>query len=85
MFDEQTCVKPCPCPRCDRVIDAASGPTRPRKDDVSICIYCGAMLFFNEDLTLREATPEEERTALENSYVRRFFEVSREFIKKQRH
>ncbi len=42
---------------CGQRLDRASHPTaRPVAGDVSICIRCGALRRFNEDLTLRRAS-----------------------------
>jgi len=47
------------CPCCSRDINAASsidGDHRPEPGDVSICGYCGAILEFNTDLSLKVAS-----------------------------
>jgi hypothetical protein len=47
------------CPRCQKQLTGASDPTgdaTPSPDDLSVCAYCGALLVFNNDLTVREAT-----------------------------
>lgn len=50
------------CPVCSEILDGATNvtdDTSPQKGDVSICVYCGSVLVFNEDQTLRIATDEE--------------------------
>ena len=64
MRDEAHLVPPSPCPGCGMVLDAANAaddtlPARPRPGDLSVCVHCCAMLAYNEDLTLRQATEKE--------------------------
>jgi hypothetical protein len=40
-------------------MDERDPQASPRKDDISVCIACGALLVFNEDLTLRLPAEEE--------------------------
>jgi hypothetical protein len=43
------------CPKCGKKLDGATGlngATVPRKDDWSVCIYCGLPLVFDEMLRL---------------------------------
>lgn len=50
------------CPRCHKEVDSAENfedeTLAPKEDDVTVCIYCQAVLQFNEDLSLREASTE---------------------------
>jgi hypothetical protein len=45
------------CPTCKRELDACTTATGlkllPVEDDISVCIYCGSINQYNEDLTLR--------------------------------
>lgn len=45
------------CPVCEHLIDGVTSVgdenVIPEKDDVTLCIYCSAILSFNVDLTLR--------------------------------
>lgn len=48
------------CPTCNSRFDS-SAPIKnklsiPKEGDPSICLYCGAWLTFNKDLSLREIT-----------------------------
>lgn len=46
------------CPKCQAKLTGATDPSSqaaPAPDDLSVCAYCGALLIFNNDLTLREA------------------------------
>jgi len=50
------------CPSCGKELDASSefgGAGKPKPNDLSICLYCGAFLVFNENMTLRMLEPEE--------------------------
>ncbi len=50
------------CPSCNTVLDESSGISdakAPREGDVSICIYCGAILVFGPKLVLRPPTAAE--------------------------
>lgn len=50
------------CPVCGYTPDCASGINhnrRPKPDDLSICLACGAALVFTADLDLRKATEAE--------------------------
>ena len=57
--------QPCPCPRCDTVLDAAMRVTPdgqaeiigPEPGDVTVCWYCTATLRFTEDMRLEEFDP----------------------------
>lgn len=55
-----------PCPSCDARIDAhtaAHSTASPKPGDVSVCLYCAAILRYGDDLTL-ELVPDPERTEL---------------------
>lgn len=55
-------VAPSPCPKCARVLDGASGLSDsqpPAEGDVTVCLYCGAMLTFGAELALRVLSPAE--------------------------
>jgi len=55
-------VPPAACPRCGKVMDAATNlmdKTAPQGGDFSVCIYCAAVLRFTDDLDLRKATGDE--------------------------
>ncbi len=52
------------CPRCKCLLSAAmdadmTSPRKPQGGEITICIECGKILAFNDDLSLREPTPEE--------------------------
>lgn len=62
------------CPKCGKRFDATSsavGEHRPKPGDVTICIKCGGILFFKDDLTTRLPTDEEhKRVALDPLVMR---------------
>ena len=46
------------CPVCLELLDGASGfntDNAPKEGDISICIYCGEILIFNDDFSLSKA------------------------------
>lgn len=67
----------CRCPACGAEFDSATGTTTddaPKPGDFSVCLYCCAILVFNEDLTNRRMSIEEyvdlaaeEKTAIKNA------------------
>lgn len=57
------------CPVCGKAVNAATGVDHnhsPAPGDVTMCIECAHILFFDERLTLRQPTSA-ERAALEAS------------------
>lgn len=49
----------CACPKCRHTLDAATDPegiAAPKPNDVSVCIWCGEILQFDENLKLSSAT-----------------------------
>jgi len=50
------------CPNCQKLLDAAiavGGSGSPRSGDVTVCVYCGALLSFGVGLRLRVLTWDE--------------------------
>lgn len=50
------------CLKCNYRMDCtteAFGEGMPKAGDLSMCMMCGYLMVFNEDLTVRELTPEE--------------------------
>lgn len=51
------------CPGCGHQLDGATKPDdeklKPKGGDVSVCMYCASISFFNADLTLRLVSQEE--------------------------
>lgn len=58
----KTIISPC----CGYPIDSAThlhdNDKRPKAGDISICLQCGTISQYNEDLSLRLLTPEEQFT-----------------------
>lgn len=65
------------CWHCDRPLDAASPPGedegKPVPGAVSLCMYCGAVAIFAEELALRPATKEELEDMEKDSEFRRTY------------
>jgi hypothetical protein len=52
------------CLHCRQPLDAATdavGDNRPSPGDATICMYCGTIAVFADDMTLREPNREEAR------------------------
>jgi hypothetical protein len=49
------------CPACGKMVDVAMGTTAPKKDDISLCINCGGIAKFAEDLSLIPLNEKEEK------------------------
>ena len=50
------------CLRCQHKVDAATHPrdgSAPVPGDATICVYCGYLMAFTDDMTFRELTEEE--------------------------
>lgn len=50
------------CPKCRAKLDGASGidyEDRPEDGDVSVCVYCYALLVYTPELDLRQLTLDE--------------------------
>ena len=51
------------CLRCEHKVDAVSHPTNdevvPKPGDATVCLYCGYLMVFTDDMTFRELTEEE--------------------------
>lgn len=47
------------CCECGTVLDAASGPCRPKEGDLTLCIKCGSLNAFDANLALRKPTDDE--------------------------
>lgn len=65
------------CPICSTLLNAASGfnnNASPSPGDVSVCIMCGAVLKFDEEMNLQQV-PESELQALDQDDRRTLFEA----------
>jgi hypothetical protein len=56
-------IPPSPCLGCGKVTDMAKnafeGSRFPGAGDFTVCIYCGHIMVFNDDLTVRDPTGKE--------------------------
>jgi hypothetical protein len=56
-------LKPVPqCVDCDKRLDGATGvdtDDAPKSGDFTVCIYCGSIMVYNDDLTLRRPSAAE--------------------------
>lgn len=63
------------CPECKAELTGASDPDGdavPTPDDISICAYCGTVVVFNHDMTVRRA----ERADVETLSPRVAFQLA---------
>ncbi len=63
MTRDDAYVKDDHCPNCGRDVDSATNvdddDLHPTPGDVSCCIGCAAVLTYQDDMTMRQLTPEE--------------------------
>jgi RNase P subunit RPR2 len=75
------------CPKCQKRLSAASSIKHeepPEAGSVTICLYCGHVMIFQEDKTLRPATQAEiEDLKSNNSEFRRMVSLLAKFRKMQ--
>ena len=65
----ETHCKPSSCCECGNENDAASGPCQPSPGDFSLCIACGSLNVFDNDLSLRSPVDDEIFEAAKSSEV----------------
>jgi hypothetical protein len=70
----------CACLVCGGVLDAAtesSGDSTivPQPDDITMCIHCGHIMAFSDELKMRELTPDERRMVERDPRVLRMSEA----------
>lgn len=77
MSDDATHTPAALCWHCDRMLDAATpagpDPMAPTPDAVSLCLYCGAVAIFTDDLSLRPPTEDELGDLEGNAEFRRTY------------
>ena len=56
-----TKMKPSPCPTCGGIMDGATQihnrPVEPKPGDITICLHCGALNQYDDDLKIVTADP----------------------------
>ena len=65
-------VPECKCPGCGAACDASTnllGKQGPEPGDVSICLYCGMLMKFTDDMMLRQLTGTEMIEVLKDERV----------------
>jgi hypothetical protein len=71
-------VTPNRCPNCEHILEEATGITTqdaPKPNDVTLCIYCAAVLVFTEDMRVRLPTEEESNELASNSELMRMQKI----------
>jgi hypothetical protein len=69
---KETRVPECKCPNCGAGVDAATnlfGKGGPEPGDISICLYCGCLMKFKDDMMLRRLTGAELIEVLKDDRV----------------
>jgi hypothetical protein len=76
----------CACLSCGKVFDMATDMTSDdapsSSGDVTICLYCGHLMAFNDDLTVRELTPQEMHAVAGDPRVLAIQRARKEVFKK---
>lgn len=70
----------CNCPECDAPLDCSTGlfgALKPSHGDVSVCLYCGTILKFKKNMTLRRLTNAETIEALKDERLAKI-EIARQ-------
>jgi hypothetical protein len=75
----------CICPSCGKVFDMATDATSdetPSPGDITICLTCGHLMAFTDDMTVRELTPKEMHEIAGDPYVLALQKARGEAMKK---
>ena len=75
--------KPTRCLHCHALLDRATGESQPQPGDLSVCITCGNLMIFTEDMSLREPTAQELRAVMANEEIADLINSVRSFIREQ--
>ncbi len=59
------------CCECGYQMDACSGHSKPSPGDLSLCVRCGSLNFFDDDLRLRRPTDDELFEAAKDPTIQR--------------
>jgi hypothetical protein len=76
----------CICPACGKVSDTATDPTsdeEPSSGDITICLTCGHLMAFTDEMTVRELTWEEMHEVAANPDVLAIQKARGEIFKKK--
>jgi hypothetical protein len=79
---------PTVCPKCGYVTDSlgqADGDGVPRPGDVSLCLKCGHLTAFAEDLSLRELTDDERQAVAEDEDIQAIERTRQAVMKRTGH
>jgi len=76
------------CPYCGTKLDACTQVEGrdhgPEEGDVSLCINCAGIMVFIDRFTVRQATDEEQREALEDASVQKAKQIIERMRKRRR-
>lgn len=68
------------CPDCGAAVDAATpldGESIPKEGSAAICLYCSGVAIYDENLSLRQPTPEEQLEIASDVEIIRAIQVVR--------
>lgn len=74
---KESCIQANHCLQCRARLDRASGKGEPRPGDLTVCISCGHLMVFTEDLSFREPNPQERRISKKNPDIAQFIATVR--------
>lgn len=72
-FDIETVLPLSRCCECNKELDRAGGPREAKSGDFTLCINCGSLNVFGDDLMLRQPTEDEylESTKMQDLQIAR--------------
>jgi len=74
------------CPSCDAPLDGATdayGEETPSPGDISICLYCGHLMAFADDMTTRDLTDAEAHAVAGDKRILLIQEMRVQFLKEK--
>lgn len=81
----ETRMPPVRCPACDLLLDAASDPRGeaiPQPGDATLCIHCGFIGVFDDDLTIRRPTAAEQEEFAKDERIKAY-EIARRTVQRR--
>ena len=72
---ETTKIRDTACPECHELFTHASGQSNPQPGDVTICLYCGAVLTFDDQVVPVRPAADELAELLADPEIQRVLEL----------
>lgn len=79
-------VTPNRCPHCEHILEGATGVTTqnaPKPGDVTLCIYCAAVLVFQDDMRVRLPVEEEANEFASNGELMKMQKIVKLAIRRR--